>query len=125
MTTGRITANLPSRDFDQTEGFYARLGFKKTYRDDGWMILVRDGMQVEFFPHPELDHRSSWFSACLRLPDIAPVLDAWSSLDLPRDPAAIPRITDIMPARGPVPAMFAMIDPDGSLWRVIEEKADA
>jgi predicted lactoylglutathione lyase len=31
----RATPNLPSRDFDATEAFYAPLGFERTWRDDG------------------------------------------------------------------------------------------
>jgi catechol 2,3-dioxygenase-like lactoylglutathione lyase family enzyme len=55
MTAGRITANLPSRDFEATGRFYAMLGFRIDFRNDSWMILSRDGMSVEFFPHPDLD----------------------------------------------------------------------
>ncbi|MEY8839790.1 bleomycin resistance protein [Cribrihabitans sp. XS_ASV171] len=125
MTTGRITANLPSSDFGVTASFYARLGFETVYRDDGWMILMLDGMQVEFFAHPDVDPKSSWFSACMRVPEIEPLLEEWSKLDLPRDHVSIPRLTGITPERGPVPAMFALIDPDGSLWRIIREEAAA
>lgn len=121
MTKGRITANLPSRDFGATEAFYAKLGFRQNYRDDSWMILSRDDMVVEFFLHPELDPASSWFSACLRLPRIGPLFDEWSALDVPRNQTSIPRLMEITEAQGPVPRMFALIDPDGSLWRVIED----
>lgn len=124
MTKARITANLPSRDFDATEAFYERLGFERRYRDDGWMILAHDDMLVEFFLHPELDPTSSWFSACLRLPHIDPLMTEWSALGLTRDNTSIPRLTAMTDASGPVPRMFAMIDPDGSLWRVLEESSE-
>ncbi|MFZ6826685.1 hypothetical protein ACO0TA_31065, partial [Klebsiella pneumoniae] len=42
--------NLPSRDFDVTEAFYAKLGFATSWKDRGWMILQRGGLQLEFFP---------------------------------------------------------------------------
>src|SRR4051794_7166140 len=40
------TPNLPSRDFATTSAFYARLGFSESYRDEGWMILVRDQVML-------------------------------------------------------------------------------
>lgn len=116
----RITANLPSRDFDATEAFYARLGFATGYRDAGWMIMTREGAAVEFFPHPELAPRDSWFSACIRSDDIDALHAEFSRAGLPGEPTAIPRLTG--PFRPPgAPRMFALVDPDGSLWRVIDE----
>lgn len=117
----RISANLPSRDFDATLAFYTRLGFTLGYRGDNWMILERDGQQVEFFPHPDLDPRQSWFSACLRGPDIDALFGEWSALDLPEDNQSIPRIGP--PISLPdAPRMFTLIDPDGTLWRVMDDR---
>ncbi len=62
--------NLPSRDFDATEAFYAKLGFECTYRGAGWMILKRGSVLLEFFPYPDLDPLKSSFSCCLRLDDL-------------------------------------------------------
>ena len=42
-----VTPNLPSRDFDVTEAFYM-LGFATSWKDRGWMILQRGGLQLEF-----------------------------------------------------------------------------
>jgi hypothetical protein len=64
------TPNLPSRDFEKTSQFYSALGFAETWRDSGWMILRRGNLTLEFFPHPELDPLTSWFSCCLRLDDL-------------------------------------------------------
>lgn len=119
---GRITANLPSRSFDATQAFYEGLGFRPAWRGDRWMILEKDGMTVEFFPHPELDPKESWFSACLRLPNIDALRDEWSQLGLSNDATAFPRLTAITEATAAAPRMFCMVDPDGSLWRVIEDK---
>ncbi|WP_375175696.1 bleomycin resistance protein [Pseudooceanicola sp.] len=115
----RITANLPARDFDATAAFYGKMGFETAYRDDHWMILTRGALVLEFFPHPEVDPYSSWFSACIRVDDLDRYHGEWMALDLPRDPKSIPRITGIMD-RPPVPRMFALIDADGSLLRVLE-----
>lgn len=119
--TDRITANLPSRDFGVTETFYARLGFERAYRDDGWMILTRGAMQVEFFAHPSLDPAASWFSACLRVDDMPGLHAAWLALGLAQDAPTLPRIgVKIADFGGHVPRMFFLHDPDGSLWRVIQ-----
>ena len=45
-----VTPNPPSRDFDVTEAFYAKLGLCDELKDRGWMILQRGGLQLEFFP---------------------------------------------------------------------------
>jgi hypothetical protein len=124
MTTGKITANLPSRDFGRTETFYHALGFQTIYRGDGWMIVDLNGMRVEFFPHPDLKPKDSWFSASLRLPGIDTQHSQWSALDHWTQNAP-PRLIQPMQAKDDAPRMFAMIDPDGSLWRVMEGQTSA
>lgn len=118
ITCGKITANLPSRAFNETRDFYESLGFETVFQGENWMIMALSGMMVEFFPHPDLDPKQSWFSASMRLCAIEPVRNVWSKLNIWT--ANIPRITEITPKHDPVPAMFAMIDPNGSLWRVME-----
>jgi len=119
-----ITANLPSRDFDATEAFYARLGFETRYRGDGWMILGFGDTTVEFFRHPELDPKQSWFSACLRSADIDALHDRFAQAGLPQDNRSIPRLTDPFKLDG-APRMFALVDGDGSLWRVLDDSGPA
>ncbi|MCB1342604.1 MAG: bleomycin resistance protein [Pseudooceanicola sp.] len=116
----RITANLPSRDFGKTEVFYARLGFERQFRNDGWMILRRGEAVVEFFPHARLVPGDSWFSACIRAGDIDALHDAFSEAGLPTDNLSIPRLTGFFQPTG-APRMFALVDEDGSLWRVFED----
>src|SRR5215213_601360 len=64
------TPNLPSREFGTTAAFYDRLGSSEAYRDDGWMILTRGEVMLEFFPFPRLDPAESSFGCCLRLDDV-------------------------------------------------------
>ena len=112
----RITANLPARSFDQTAAFYAALGFAPVFRDEGWMILRRGELKIEFFPHPELDPSTSWFSACVRVDDVDRLYAKWSKAGLP--PSGIPRMTEpVDEAHGL--RMFAVVDPNGSLLRCI------
>lgn len=117
----RITANLPSRDFDMTLGFYGALGFDVALRGEDWMILTRGGLELEFFRHPDLDPRESWFSACVRVDDPEGLRDAWKRVGLSEAESDIPRLTGFFTPKD-APRMFAVIDPDGSLLRVIENE---
>ncbi len=111
--------NLPSRDFETTSLFYAKLGFAETWRDDGWMILKRDGLLLEFFPHPELDPAASWFSCCFRLADVDAFFDEVVAAGIPEQATGWPRAH--RPKREAWGGIVgALIDPDGSLIRLIQ-----
>lgn len=117
----RVTANLPARDLGATSAFYAKLGFAESFRDAGWMILTRGPLMLEFFPHPDCDPWSSWFSACIRLDDPDALLEEWRKVGLPSDQMSIPRLTGFFkPGAGP--RMFALVDENGSLLRVIDNR---
>lgn len=115
-SSDRITANLPSRDFAATAAFYGALGFGIDWQDDGWMILSRGPLVVEFFHHPEVDPWSSWFSACIRVSDPDALYRDWQAAGLSSDHRAIPRLTGFF-TPVPAPRMFALVDCDGSLLR--------
>ena len=117
----RITANLPARDLAATSAFYATLGFREDFRDDGWMILKRGPSALEFFPHPDCDPKTSWFSACIRVDDPDALLEEWRAAGLPSDHKSIPRLTGFF-KHGGAPRMFALVDADGSLLRVIDNR---
>lgn len=94
------TPDLPSRDFAETPRFYAGLGFVEGSRDDGWMILSRGGITLEFFPFPFPYHdpANSSFSCCLRLTDLDASTRGVSLRDCPR-PAADGRVSTSRGAR--------------------------
>jgi len=117
----RITANLPSRDLAATVAFYGKLGFTPAYRGDGWLILKRGPLELEFFPHPGLDPRTSWFSACIRVGDIDSLLAEWRVIGLPANDTSIPRLTGTFKPPE-APRMFALVDEDGSLLRVLDNE---
>lgn len=115
----RATPNLPSRDFDVTERFYGALGFERTYRDGGWMILRRATLLLEFFHCPDLDPTTSAFGCCLRLDDLEAFVGICRA-------AAVPDVREGWPRLHP-PQMEAsgltiayLIDPDCSLLRLIQ-----
>lgn len=116
-----ITANLPSRDFEETARFYEKLGFDVGFRDEGWMILSRGPLEIEFFPHAELNPFESWFSACVRVADIDALYRAWSEVGLPEH--GIPRLTKPQDEDWGF-RMFALVDPNGSLLRCMSPLSD-
>jgi hypothetical protein len=115
----RATANLPSRDFAATSQFYARLGFVEGWRDQGWMILTRGGITLEFFSHPDLIPAESWFSCCLRLDDLAGFYRECLDVGLPEAVSGHPRLHPPRPERSGL-TIGALIDLDGTLLRLIQ-----
>jgi catechol 2,3-dioxygenase-like lactoylglutathione lyase family enzyme len=117
--TDMATPNLPSRDFDVTSRFFGRLGFVETWRDEGWMIVRRGDLILEFFPHPGLDPADSWFSCCLRLGDVGAFFEAVLSADVPETATGWPRAH--RPKREAWGGMVgALVDPDGTLIRLVQ-----
>jgi catechol 2,3-dioxygenase-like lactoylglutathione lyase family enzyme len=112
--TDRITANLPAKDFEETARFYGALGFNVDFRDEGWMIMSRGTLELEFFPHPDIKPYESWFSACVRVDDVNALHAEWSKASLPLQ--GIPRLTPPQDEEWGH-RMFALVDPNGSLLR--------
>jgi catechol 2,3-dioxygenase-like lactoylglutathione lyase family enzyme len=115
----RATPNLPSSDFNRTEGFYSRLGFKRRWRDEGWMILERGSVTIEFFHDPAVDPATSRFSCCLRLDGLDAFFAQCQAAGIPQQRTGWPRIhapqTESWGGR-----VGALIDPDGTLLRLIQ-----
>lgn len=117
--TDLATPNLPARNLLETEQFYGRLGFSTVFRDDGWMILARADMRLEFFPYPQLDPLTSWFSCCLRLDDLDSFYETCLSSGIPEAERGQPRLhrPETQDWGG---KMGALVDPDGTLLRLIQ-----
>jgi catechol 2,3-dioxygenase-like lactoylglutathione lyase family enzyme len=116
------TPNLPSRDFSATVDFYSRLGFVESWRDADWMILEKGSITLEFFPHPDLDPAKSCFSCCLRLADVDSFFDDILQSGVPETMLGWPR------AHRPKQEAWggrvgALIDPDGTLLRLVHEQS--
>ena len=116
----RVTANLPARDFGETESFYKSLGFGVVFRNEGWMILSRGPLEIEFFPYPDLQPPQCRFSACIRVEDVNNLHADWADLGLPR--RGIPRMTDPVDETWGF-RIFALIDPNGNLLRCLSPLA--
>lgn len=112
------TPNLPSRSFDRTESFYAGLGFEREWRDEGWLILARGGLTLEFFLHAELDPATSCFSCCLRLDDLDAFIDQTVAAGIPETTEGWPRLHRPK-AEASGERIGYMVDADGTLLRLI------
>lgn len=115
------TPNLPSRNFATTSGFYARIGFSEAYRDEGWMMLTRGQVTLEFFPFPDLDPAESSFGCCLRMDDVDAFYRVCVEAGLPETAKGFPRLHPPGPEESGL-RIGALIDPDGSLLRLIENR---
>jgi hypothetical protein len=113
------TPNLPSRDFSATSNFYATLGFVEGWRDEGWMILKRGDLMLEFFPFPDLDPLDSSFGSCLRLDDLASFYAKCRSAGLPEATTEQPRINPPKQEASGLTIAY-LVDLDGSLLRLIQ-----
>lgn len=113
--------NLPSRSFDATELFYGGFGFVRLFRDQGWMILTRGGLQLEFFPSPDLDPYSSSFMCCLRVADVDELYDAILRTGVPVTTTGMPRLHLVRQQTWGLRAGF-LIDPDGTQLTLIEQR---
>ena len=113
------TPNLPSRAFLETEQFYAKLGFRASYRSGHWLILQRGGVQLEFFPWPDLDPRENSHGCCIRVDDLDGFVEAIRAAGVPEAREGIPRL--VPPQRDISGLTIAyLVDPDGSLLRLVQ-----
>ena len=113
------TPNLPSRDFETTARFYGQFGFEQTWRDAGWMILKRGNLTLEFFPCPDLNPAQSSFSCCFRMDDVGGFFDAILSVGVSETTKGWPRVH--RPKKEEWGGLVgALIDPDGSLIRLVQ-----
>ena len=112
----RTTPNLPSRNLRETAAFYARLGFEERFRDDGWLILSRGPLELEFFPWPAIDPRTTIASCCVRVDNVDELHAAFATAGLSEK--GTPRLTS--PKNEPWGLRtFALVDPDGNLLRCL------
>lgn len=113
------TPNLPSRNFEATSRFYGTLGFTESWRDEGWMILRRGALTLEFFPYPDLDSYSNNFSCCLRLDDLDSFYAVCRGAGVPETRTGIPRLVPPRVEESGLRIAY-MVDPDGTLLRQIQ-----
>lgn len=120
--TDRAVPNLPSRDFDVTVAFYAGFGFEPDYRDDGWLILRRGELQIEFFAFPELVPEQSSFMCSVRDDDVDELYRQIRQSGVEEKSVGHPRLHPVQLQPWGLRAGF-LIDPDGTQLHLIENPA--
>ncbi|MBM7503909.1 bleomycin resistance protein [Agromyces aurantiacus] len=116
----RAVPNLPSRDLDATEAFYSGFGFVRAYRDDGWMILRRADLQLEFFRFDGLDPASSAARCTIRMADVDELAAAVAASGVPVGEVGFPRLHEVRMQEWGLRAGH-LVDPDGNLLTLIAE----
>ena len=119
--TDHATPNLPSPDFEATSSFYAGLGFTEDWRDDGWMILRRGDLTLEFFPHASLNSYSNYFSCCLRLDDLDAFYTVCRNAAIPEAYGGVPRLVPPREEESGLRIAY-LVDPHGTLVRLIHNR---
>ena len=117
----RAVPNLPSRDFDATAGFYGSFGFANTYRNDGWMILARGTVVLEFFAFPDVDPDASNAMCSIRVADVDALYDAIRATGVPEARVGFPRLHPV--TRGDWGGRVGyLVDIDGTQLNLIGER---
>lgn len=92
-----------------------RRGFTVAWKDSSWLILERSGIRLECFA-ARVDPANSWHSASIRTLALDGLYADFSKAGLPA--AGIPRLEPPRPI-APDLRMAALVDPDGSLIRIL------
>lgn len=118
----RAVPNLPSRDFDDTIAFYGGFGFELASRDDGWLILRRGELQVEFFLYPDLVPEESSFMCSVRVDDVDELYRQIKGSGVVEKAVGRPRLLPVRLQPWGQRAGF-LVDPDGTQLHLIENVA--
>ncbi len=114
----RSTPNLPSSNLNKTAEFYSSLGFTVGFKDDGWLIITKGDLMLEFFPR-KTKPKKSFASCCLRVDDLDDLHAAFEKTGLKSDCRHIPRLTQPL-NQSWGQRDFALVDIDGNLIRCIQ-----
>ncbi len=107
---------LPSRSLSDTLAFFQRLGFEGGIHSHGDYAILRRGLvELHFFTQRELVPAESSAMCYLRVSDVAGVHRAFARAGLPRN--GIPRM-DALEDKPWGMREFAIVDPDGNLFRI-------
>lgn len=117
--TDHATPNLPAIDFEETSLFWRMLGFAQRGRSEGWMILERGSLTLEFFPYPDLRQEESSFGCCLRLDDLDTFYGLRHQAHIPETKQGWPRISKPCIESSGLKIAY-LIDLNGSVIRLIQ-----
>ena len=108
---------LPSSDFEKTKSFYARLGFNVAgeHPEQGYLILVRDKVELHFFKFAQHIAETSDHGVYLRVEDANTLSTAYEDLKLPKE--GIPRFVKAQDKPWGMCELI-VVDTDGNLLRL-------
>lgn len=118
--TDRAVPNLPSRSFDATIEFYGGFGFHAVFRDDGWLILHRGTLALEFVPAPDLDPYRSEHMASIRVADLDGLYESIRTTGVAERTTGIPRLHPVALREWGQRAGY-LVDVDGTQLNLIED----
>lgn len=108
---------LPCRNFDTTTEFYSKFGFNEVARfeAEGYLIIVRDRVELHFFNQPDLDPKTSDHGAFVRVDDAIELSRSFEGADLPDK--GEPRFSKAEDKPWGI-CELQITDPDGNLLRM-------
>jgi catechol 2,3-dioxygenase-like lactoylglutathione lyase family enzyme len=121
--TDHAVPNLPSRDFDDTIAFYGGFGFEVDHRDDGWLILHRGDLVLEFFLFPEHVPATSSFMCSIRVDDVDSLYRQIAGTGVVEKTVGFPRLHPVAMQTWGQRVGF-LVDPEGSQLHLIENNAE-
>lgn len=112
---------LPARDLAATAEFYGRFGFDVVFLDESWLRMRRGTVELEFFPHPELEPATSAHQCVIRVAELDALHAAIADAGVPQSTTGIPRLTPVaMQAWGQRAAY--LVDLDATQLALVEER---
>ncbi len=108
---------FPSTNFKRTAEFFQNLGFELAfeYEEEGYLILVRDGVELHYARDPTHEASTSDHSAFVRVENAIELSKSFAKSGLPS--GGIPRVGHAENKPWGV-CELAVIDPDGNLLRM-------
>ncbi|SDH43876.1 VOC family protein [Agrococcus jejuensis] len=117
--TDRAIPVLPSRSFDATIAFYGRLGFEAVH-DDGWLILRRGTVQLEFYDAPDADPATSDAMCVLRVADVDALVADIRAAGVPEATVGCPRLHPVRREASGLRIGY-LVDLDGTQLNLVED----
>ncbi|MBI1293078.1 VOC family protein [bacterium] len=90
----RAVPILPALSITETRDFYVKAGFQVRFFDDahyGYLIVERDGIELQFFRHNTLNPLTNDHGAYVRCDEVDAVPEIFAPLGLPDH--GVPRFT--------------------------------
>lgn len=110
---------LPSRDLDETVGFYAALGFENRgapAEEWGYVILGRGGLEIHFYQADDIDPLTTDACCYAFVDDARTLCEQWSRIVVP-DMATGSRVVPVTDTDYGM-SEFAVVDLSGNLIRI-------